>query len=217
MSAEVITCSDCGRVFIWSYAEQRFYRERGLSAPKRCPECRSRRRYEQASGDGSSARSQALRDTPQQTAPGARPASPQPVRPVSQPPLRQDYPPSWANPFYRFAAITFGLAMLATAIMWLSAPTLDIVLCWLSAITAVAFLTYGYDKMVSGTGQVRVPENVLLALTFAGGSLGAMAAMRYFHHKTAKTEFQGKFWLVLGVQIVLFIVWLVWLKPVLHR
>ncbi len=50
MSDERIECIECGRAFIWSTGEQRFYRERGLSQPKRCPDCRSQRRNESRSG-----------------------------------------------------------------------------------------------------------------------------------------------------------------------
>jgi uncharacterized membrane protein YsdA (DUF1294 family) len=46
MSDQIIECVECGRKFVWSYGEQRYYRERGLSAPKRCEECRARRKHE---------------------------------------------------------------------------------------------------------------------------------------------------------------------------
>lgn len=44
MSDQRIECVDCGRVFTWTEGEQQFYRERGLSPPKRCPDCRRRKR-----------------------------------------------------------------------------------------------------------------------------------------------------------------------------
>jgi len=62
-----------------------------------------------------------------------------------------------------------------------------------------------------------VPEKVLLLLTLLGGTLGALVAMRYFGHKTAKVEFQRKFWLVLALQIVVLIIWFMWLRPMLHQ
>lgn len=46
MSDQIIECVECGRKFVWSHGEQRYYRERGLSAPKRCEECRARRKHE---------------------------------------------------------------------------------------------------------------------------------------------------------------------------
>jgi len=45
MSDQHIECIDCGRVFTWTVGEQQFYRQRGLSAPKRCSECRHMKRW----------------------------------------------------------------------------------------------------------------------------------------------------------------------------
>ena len=42
-------CIDCGRKFIWSQDQQRYYRERRWNPPKRCLDCRSRRRCERQS------------------------------------------------------------------------------------------------------------------------------------------------------------------------
>ena len=50
MSGTIIECTECGRKFVWSYDQQRDFRARGWDAPKRCPECRSRRRYGRQSG-----------------------------------------------------------------------------------------------------------------------------------------------------------------------
>jgi uncharacterized membrane protein YsdA (DUF1294 family) len=44
MRDQIIGCVECGRQFVWTYGEQRYYRERGLSSPKRCKNCRARRR-----------------------------------------------------------------------------------------------------------------------------------------------------------------------------
>jgi len=42
-------CIDCGEEFYWTEGEQEFYREHGLSQPKRCRSCREQRREEKAS------------------------------------------------------------------------------------------------------------------------------------------------------------------------
>lgn len=40
-----LQCSDCGKDFVFTAAEQEFFRERGFEhAPKRCVECRRQRR-----------------------------------------------------------------------------------------------------------------------------------------------------------------------------
>jgi uncharacterized membrane protein YsdA (DUF1294 family) len=55
--------------------------------------------------------------------------------------------------------MTFSVAMMLTAVIWWYL-SFDFVLSWLIAITLVAFLTYGYDKAIAGTGRTRVPEKV---------------------------------------------------------
>lgn len=50
MSGETRQCVDCGRTFVWSYGEQRYFREHGLTAPKRCPDCRAHKRYAREPG-----------------------------------------------------------------------------------------------------------------------------------------------------------------------
>jgi ubiquinone/menaquinone biosynthesis C-methylase UbiE len=45
VSDETIQCVDCGRTFVWSYGEQRCFKEHGLAAPKRCPDCRAHKRH----------------------------------------------------------------------------------------------------------------------------------------------------------------------------
>lgn len=41
---EVLTCLDCGREFIFTAGEQRYFWSKGLSEPKRCKACRISRR-----------------------------------------------------------------------------------------------------------------------------------------------------------------------------
>jgi DNA-directed RNA polymerase subunit RPC12/RpoP len=50
VSGDLLECVRCGRKFIWSYDEQRFYAEQHLDRPKHCPDCRSRRHRERDSG-----------------------------------------------------------------------------------------------------------------------------------------------------------------------
>ena len=35
-----LTCADCGDAFVFDAGEQKFFRERGFTDPKRCPNCR---------------------------------------------------------------------------------------------------------------------------------------------------------------------------------
>ena len=113
------------------------------------------------------------------------------------------------RPFTLFAILTFGASLALTA-AWLLWLRLDPLLSWLLAVNLVTFLTYGYDKRIAGSGRMRVPERVLLLLALAGGSPAALLGMRLFHHKTAKSSFQQKFWLVLLAQAILVIIYLLW-------
>jgi hypothetical protein len=41
---KVLTCCDCGCSFVFTSGEQAYFHSKGLSQPKRCPECRKRRK-----------------------------------------------------------------------------------------------------------------------------------------------------------------------------
>ena len=90
---------------------------------------------------------------------------------------------------------------------------LDAVAAWLIAVNVVTFLTYGYDKAVAGSGWRRVPERLLLALGLAGGTVGALAGMHSFRHKTAKGSFRLRFWAVVVLQLALAAAYFLWLRP----
>lgn len=105
--------------------------------------------------------------------------------------------------------MTFGVAIILTSVIWWYL-SFDVVLSWLTAITLVAFLTYGYNKAIAGSGRTRVPEKVLLALTFAGGTIGTFVGRALFRHKTIKVSFRAQLWMVVGIQVILVVVYIVW-------
>ena len=109
--------------------------------------------------------------------------------------------------------LTLGLIVTGMFLLHGFLPALDWVQSWLLAVTGITFLTYGYDKLVAGTGTTRVPERALLTLAFAGGTVGAFLGMRLFHHKTSKESFLERFWLVVAVQIVVVAGWYIFLRP----
>lgn len=41
---KLLTCKLCGAEFLFTTGEQRFYHDRGLAEPRRCPECRQKRK-----------------------------------------------------------------------------------------------------------------------------------------------------------------------------
>ena len=82
------------------------------------------------------------------------------------------------------------------------------VICYLAAINLVTFLVYGIDKLRAKRGAWRIPEKTLFVLPLLGGSVGAIAGMKVFHHKTKHWYFKYGLPLILILQIAL----VVWLK-----
>lgn len=84
------------------------------------------------------------------------------------------------------------------------------VAAYLGAINVVAFHVFAWDKVEAASGRNRrTPERTLLALTAAGGTLGALAARWLFRHKTRKQPFRTFFWMIIAAQGVL-IARLIW-------
>jgi uncharacterized membrane protein YsdA (DUF1294 family) len=77
-----------------------------------------------------------------------------------------------------------------------------ILAAYLVAVNIVALAYYGHDKLMAKHRGRRVPELVLHGLAFIGGSLGALAGMRFFHHKTVKGRFRAVFWAILVAQLL---------------
>lgn len=51
---KILTCVDCGQEFILTVGEQDFYKRNNLAEPKRCSECRARRKQKEVDPNGSS-------------------------------------------------------------------------------------------------------------------------------------------------------------------
>lgn len=75
------------------------------------------------------------------------------------------------------------------------------ILVYLIAINSTTFLLYGYDKLISSTQRLRVPEWNLHVLAILGGSPAGLASQQFFRHKTIKGSFQLVYWLIVFVQI----------------
>ena len=60
---------------------------------------------------------------------------------------------------------------------------------YLIVINIVTWIAFGLNKWKAKSGKWRIPERTLLLLALAGGSLGALAGMIMFRHKTRKAKF----------------------------
>ena len=81
-------------------------------------------------------------------------------------------------------------------------------LIYLVIINIIAFLAMYIDKRKAKYGRWRIPEQTLLILAIIGGSIGAIAGMYIFRHKTKKLRFSVGFPVILILQIVLiFSIW----------
>lgn len=67
-------------------------------------------------------------------------------------------------------------------------------------INLVTFAAFGMDKVFAMKQKRRFSEKSLLVMAMAGGSIGAMAAMRLFRHKTQK--FKGVLGIIVIVQLI---------------
>ncbi len=76
---------------------------------------------------------------------------------------------------------------------------------YLVMINFVAFLLMGFDKRRARRQAWRIPEKTLFGSALLGGSIGAIAGMQFFRHKTRHLSFQIGMPAILIIQIVLVI------------
>lgn len=80
---------------------------------------------------------------------------------------------------------------------------LKIVLYYLLAVNLLTFIIYSIDKYKARHNHWRVREASLLLLAALGGSIGALLAMKVFHHKTQHKKFRYGVPAILFIQITL--------------
>lgn len=74
---------------------------------------------------------------------------------------------------------------------------MKILIGYLIVVNGAAMILYGMDKWKAKAGKWRIPERTLLLIALAGGSVGALAGMLIFRHKTKTAKF------VIGVPVML--------------
>lgn len=64
------------------------------------------------------------------------------------------------------------------------------VLLWLAVINAAGFFLMGLDKWKAKRGAWRIPEKTLFTAALLGGTVGVIAGMKTFRHKTRHNRFR---------------------------
>ena len=82
---------------------------------------------------------------------------------------------------------------------------LKYLIIYLIVINLVAFLAMYMDKRKAKYGKWRIPEQSLFILALIGGSIGAIAGMYTFRHKTKKLKFTIGLPTILILEIILVI------------
>lgn len=80
------------------------------------------------------------------------------------------------------------------------------ILIYLLIINALSFLLMLIDKQKAKKDRWRIPEKTLMVVAILGGSLGGIAGMQIFRHKTKHPKFTIGLPVILTVQIVLAVV-----------
>ena len=66
---------------------------------------------------------------------------------------------------------------------------LKYILIYFAAINLISFVMFFVDKQKAKRDKWRIEEKTLHLTSFLGGTLGSIAAMLLFHHKTRKPAF----------------------------
>ena len=77
------------------------------------------------------------------------------------------------------------------------------IICFLLAINIATFLLYGIDKYKAKRSKWRISEATLLTMAAIGGSIGAWAGMRLWHHKTMHKKFKYGIPVIIILQVAL--------------
>ena len=77
-----------------------------------------------------------------------------------------------------------------------------VLLVYLESVNLLTLAMFGLDKHRARVHRERLPEALLLGLAAIGGSVGALAGMLLFRHKTRKRRFRTGVPLILALQLL---------------
>ena len=80
---------------------------------------------------------------------------------------------------------------------------MNTILYYLLAVNITSFILYGIDKYKAKKGKWRISEATLLTMAAIGGSIGAWAGMRLWHHKTMHKKFKYGIPIIIILQVAL--------------
>ena len=80
---------------------------------------------------------------------------------------------------------------------------MNIILGYFLAVNITSFLLYGIDKFKARKNLWRISEATLLTMAAIGGSIGAWAGMRLWHHKTMHKKFKYGIPVIIILQVAL--------------
>ncbi len=111
------------------------------------------------------------------------------------------------SPYFIFSIAAFVIVICSIFYMRHQYPLYGI-WAYLIAVNVCTMIFYAYDKIISSTKSVRVPERVLHFLTLAGGTPAALLSQKMFHHKSIKRSFQIQFWVIVVIQLLVLFLWI---------
>ncbi len=82
---------------------------------------------------------------------------------------------------------------------------MKLLLVYLLLINAAGLLLMLADKIKARKNLWRIPEATLLCIAVLGGSIGCLAGMRLFHHKTLHPKFSIGVPVIIALQITFLI------------
>lgn len=82
------------------------------------------------------------------------------------------------------------------------------IIIYLLAINLIGLLIMYIDKRKAKYGRWRIPEKTLLIIALLGGSVGTIAGMYLFRHKTQKLKFTLGFPTILISEVIIIIYFL---------